>query len=53
MKSFEEFVKENVEPNHKNVLQFDDEDQESDGKEFDRVIHVDPIKDKKKKEDNK
>lgn len=41
MKSFEEFVKENIEqkPKHKKLLDFE-EQEESDGKEFHRVVHL-------------
>jgi len=47
MKSFEEFVKENIEqkPKHKTVLEFEDQET-SDGKEFDRVVDVEDSNDK-------
>lgn len=49
MKSFEQFVKENIEqkPKYKSVL--DNEEQEtSDGKEFDRVIDTEDDKEEEK-----
>jgi len=41
MKSFDKFVKENIEqkPKYKNVLEFEDQPV-SDGKELDRVVDV-------------
>lgn len=40
MKNFEEFLKENIDPKskHKTLLNFDEDDQKSDGKEFDNII---------------
>ena len=49
MKSFEQFVKENIEqkPKHKTVLEFEDQ-QVSDGKELDRVVDVEDNTDEEK-----
>lgn len=49
MKSFDQFVKENIEqkPKYKTVLEFEDR-QVSDGKELDRVVDVEDNSDEEK-----